>query len=137
MITLIYNTLMFMADALLVRTAAKRPSFKVAIVALAAFGVVGLALAIMLGEHLFGTIRLLCYATFLHGVILLLGLGAALLKASRKGTVLCAIFAALLAMIAADAFLIEPHWLEVSHITLRSTKIRRSVRVAVIADFQT
>jgi hypothetical protein len=137
MISLIYNTLMFMADAMVLRAVARRSSLPVAIVALAALGVVAVTLSSMLGENLFGTIRLLCYATFLHGVIVLTGLAVALRKTSRKCTVLCTIAATLLAIIAGDAFLIEPHWLEVSHVAVRSPKIRRAFRVAVIADFQT
>jgi predicted MPP superfamily phosphohydrolase len=137
MISLVYNGLLFLADALLIRTAVKRPSVNLAIVLLAGLGLGALILASLLGENLFGAIRLLCYAIFLHGLVLLAGLGVALRNISRKTTVLCAIVGTLLTTIAVDAFVIEPRWLEISHITLRSPKLHHPVRIALIADFQT
>jgi predicted MPP superfamily phosphohydrolase len=39
--------------------------------------------------------------------------------------------------IAAQAFLIEPFRLEVTHVTVSSSKLERSLRIALLADFQT
>src|SRR5205814_5543413 len=58
-------------------------------------------------------------------------------KSSRKGCILAATLAGLLALVAVDAFLIEPRWLEVSQVIVRSPKIKRPVRIALIADLQT
>jgi predicted MPP superfamily phosphohydrolase len=137
MSSLIYNTLLFVADALLIWAVVKRPSVSMAILSLAGWGLGAGVLAGLLGENIFGAFRLLCYAIFLHGVILLAGQGAALRKNAPRLTALCAVCGTLLLAVAADAFLIEPHWLEVSRITVRSPKVRRPVRVALIADFQT
>ena len=41
-----------------------------------------------------------------------------------------------LVLVAADAFLIEPHWLEVSHRRIASPKIHHPVRIVVLADLQ-
>jgi predicted MPP superfamily phosphohydrolase len=40
-------------------------------------------------------------------------------------------------LVATYAFLIEPRWLEISHITLSNTKIQEPIRIAVVADVQT
>ena len=41
-----------------------------------------------------------------------------------------------LVVVAADAFLIEPHWLEVSHVRISSPKLTRPRRIVVLADIQ-
>jgi hypothetical protein len=41
-----------------------------------------------------------------------------------------------LLLVAADAFLIEPHWLEVTHRRIASPKIHHPVRIVVVADLQ-
>lgn len=137
MISLVYNAPLFVADAVLIWAAVRRPSVPLAILFLVGWGLGAGILARLMGENIFVTFRLLCYAIFLHGVILLAGLGVALRRNSRRVTVLCVAGATLLLAVAADAFLNEPHWLEVSRITFRSPKLRRPVRVALIADFQT
>jgi hypothetical protein len=45
--------------------------------------------------------------------------------------------AVVILLVCVDAFLIEPHWLEVSHVRLSTTNVETSLRVAVIADLQT
>jgi hypothetical protein len=40
-------------------------------------------------------------------------------------------------VVSVDAFLIEPHWLEVTHVSIPSAKLQAAVRVAVVADLQT
>ena len=137
MVTVVFNALLALADGLLLGAAAKRPAPKVAVVALIAFGGIALLLAATLGENIFGCFRLLSHAIFFHGVLFLAVLAAAQWKTARKGALFSALLASLLGIVAVDAFLIEPHWLEVSHGRIPSTKLKRAVRVAVIADFQT
>jgi len=109
-------------------------------------GVAICALAIALGlggalggpyEDHFGVFRLWAYGVFLHGPALSLGT-AILWRRERpmlaRGAVLATVA---LAMIAADAFLVEPHWLEVSYRQISSPKIRRPLRIVVVADLQT
>ena len=40
-------------------------------------------------------------------------------------------------MIGLDAFLVEPRWIEVTRVTIPTTKLQAPVRVAVVADLQT
>ena len=103
-----------------------------------------LAMALGLGgalggryENHFGVFRLWAYGLFLHGMAL--SIGTAILWRRQRPRLACgAIVAAVaLAVIAADAFLIEPHWLEVSYRRISSPKIRRPVRIVVVADLQT
>ena len=56
---------------------------------------------------------------------------------SRRGLSLVAGLVAVgLVVVAADAFLIEPHWLEVSHVRISSPKLTRPRRIVVLADIQ-
>jgi predicted MPP superfamily phosphohydrolase len=89
------------------------------------------------GEGPFGQMRLLCCGLFIHGPIVALGLFLILMRTRRKEALAWLAFAALLAAVGFDAFYVEPHWLQVTHMTLRSPKITRPMRVALIADVQT
>jgi len=137
MISLIYNALLLLGDGLLLRAVARRPSGKGAVAGVATLGLGALILAAILGENIFGSFRLLSYALFLHGILLLCGLGALLRSSSRTGSFLSLVLAGLFTVVAVDAFLVEPTWLEVSQVTVRSPKIKRPARIALIADFQT
>ena len=103
-------------------------------------GGVGLGLAGFLSwryENHFGFFRLWSYGIFLHDVVLLL---ATVWFWRRRrpwlaGGVLAAAVGLLL--VAADAFLVEPHWLEVTHWRIVSPKIHRPMRIVVVADLQT
>ncbi len=94
-------------------------------------------LAVVLGGRSFGVFRLAAYGVFLHGTVLLAGSAWLLWRPQRKTALAAAATAVLLAGIGVDAFLIEPHWLEVSHVRLTSAKISRPVRIVVVADLQT
>jgi predicted MPP superfamily phosphohydrolase len=103
-----------------------------------------LAIALGLGgalagpyEDHFGVFRLWAYGVFLHGMALSIGT-AILWRQQRPRLARGAILATVaLAVIAADAFLVEPHWLEVSYRQISSPKIHRPVRIVVVADLQT
>lgn len=98
---------------------------------------VGAALAVIIDGPHFGAIRLLAWMVFLYLPAFLIG--AAVIFAGREPVVTCGGVALSLSLglIAVDAFLIEPHWLEVTHVTLSSPKVDQKVRVVVIADIQT
>ena len=85
----------------------------------------------------FGRIQLLAWAVFAYYPAFLLGATAALLQQRRRLALASLVLAVLLLSVAADAFLIEPQWLAVDHVTIRSSKLDTSVRVAVVADIQT
>lgn len=100
-------------------------------------GIIACLLALALAEDDFGGFRLLAWGAFLHGPVLLAG-SAVLWWPTRKIlAVISAAGAALILTVAVDAFLIEPTWLEVSHREIGSAKIRRPIRIVVLADLQT
>ena len=105
----------------------------------AAAAVVSLAgiIAAPLGEGLFGMVRLFAWGVFLY-LPLTLVVGAALIwPRSRRSAAVSLLGALIVIAIAVDAFLIEPTWLEVTHVTLSSPKVTSPLKIAVIADLQT
>jgi predicted MPP superfamily phosphohydrolase len=108
--------------------------------AMALAGAVALGLGRWLAgcdENDFGIFRLWAYGVFLHGVGLLAA--TAVLWRRRRPILAGAMVAGAMALllVAADAFLIEPHWLEVSHWQIASPKIHHPMRIVVVADLQT
>jgi predicted MPP superfamily phosphohydrolase len=89
------------------------------------------------GEGGFGQVRLLSYGLFIHGPIVALGLFLILVRTQRKMALAWLALAMLLAAVGYDAFFVEPYWLQVTHLTMRSPKIKRPVRVVLVADLQT
>ncbi|HEY2841067.1 MAG TPA: metallophosphoesterase [Pirellulales bacterium] len=96
-----------------------------------------LALIAATGEGAFGKLRLLCCGLFIHGPIVALGMFLFLVRTRRKAALAWLAVGALLAAVGYDAFYVEPYWLEVTHLTLRSPKIHKPLRVVLIADVQT
>jgi len=105
----------------------------------AAIAVVALAgiIASALGEGMFGMIRLLAWGVFLYLPVTLVVSTALVWPRSRRAAVATALAAVAIVAIAVDAFLIEPAWLEVTHVTLSSSKLKAPIKIAVIADIQT
>ncbi len=81
--------------------------------------------------------RLWAYAIFLHGFVLLTGTAVSWRRVRPYLASAAAFGAIALAGVAADAFLVEPHWIEVSHRQIASRKIHHSIRIVVVADLQT
>jgi uncharacterized protein len=100
-------------------------------------GLIGILWGGMLREGSFGHVRLAAWGVFLHGPLLLLG-SAALLWRSKRGWAMVFVATAITTLtVAVDAFLIEPTWLEVSHVQITSAKVKHRTRIVVIADLQT
>lgn len=95
---------------------------------------VGVAAMVAFRWRIFGVMQLFAWGLFLVGPLWLLGL-AVVLDGRRR--VAAAVLAALLAAIGVDAFVIEPRWLEVSHLQVESEEIRQPLTIALIADLQT
>ncbi|MBS1993433.1 MAG: metallophosphoesterase [Cyanobacteria bacterium SZAS LIN-3] len=94
--------------------------------------------AILIAPDLFEVPNLGCYGVFICGPVLL----AISQYTARKGgrpriANLFTSMALLLVAIGIDAFLVEPHWLEVTHRTVTTEKLKKPVKIAVIADIQT
>jgi len=85
----------------------------------------------------FGSLRLLAWGVFVQFPLFLLGAAVLLYRQQRGLAIFSLVVMAVLLLISLDAFLIEPHWLQVTHRTIVSPKLPRPVRVAVLADIQT
>ncbi len=97
----------------------------------------GLLSALQFRGSNFGKLQLLAWTVFLQlplflsGVVLLVWRRARLVAWGSLALIV------LLGLITIDAFLIEPRWLEVSHITLTTAKVQEPFRIVVLADIQT
>jgi predicted MPP superfamily phosphohydrolase len=85
----------------------------------------------------FGKLQLLAWAAFAHYPLFLIGTACLLFRQTRALAFGCLALAAGLLLACVDAFLIEPHWLDVTRTTIHTPKLQAPVRVAVIADLQT
>jgi hypothetical protein len=103
------------------------------IVAMAAAGL----LAEVMGWEHFGDVLLMAYGIFLHLPLLLAGAALMIWPRWRAGALIAVIALVGLIGVAIDAFVIEPQWLEVTQMEVRSDKLDRPIRVVVIADLQT
>jgi hypothetical protein len=137
LMTLLYNLLMLVADgaALFHVRQQRRPG--AAVFALSITGLLAVLVAVALGEDNFGRLRLLAWGIFGHGAVMFVGCGGLLWQAARGWAVLGFLAAAAVEAVAVDAFLIEPTWLEVSHVRLTSRKLKAPLSIAVVADLQT
>ncbi|MGC9522660.1 MAG: metallophosphoesterase [Anaerolineae bacterium] len=100
-------------------------------------GVGGLVSAVMLAGSVFAVAGRIAWTVFLHGPLFLIGV-AVLWRHSVPVVALGAFaVAAFVALFALDAFLIEPHWLQVTRLTLPAPRLSQPVRIAVVADIQT
>lgn len=134
--TLAFNLLMATVDAAALGLVRRRRTLRASLLAAVGTATAALALAVALRDEHFGTVRLLAWALCLHGTILLCG-AAVLLWRARPFWARAAVVAAIgLVATAADAFLIEPTWLEVTRHEIASAKIIRPMRIVVIADVQ-
>jgi len=93
--------------------------------------------AILLPVPSFGRFQLLTWAAFVHAPMYLLGWAAACIRQRRPLALACVVLAASLVVVGIDAFFIEPRWLAVDHVRIRSPKLGRAVRLVVVADIQT
>jgi uncharacterized protein len=112
-----------------------RPSaFIFATLAVAAAAVL---LAVSLAEDPFWAMRFLAFGLF--GFMALVWASAAVLlrRAHRRWAAVFLVGFVMLEAVAADAFLIEPRWLEVSRVRLVTGKLIQPLRIALLADLQT
>ena len=134
--TLLYNAVMLVVDVvILCRLQAKKSLVAAGGLAVAA-AVAGLLTIMPLAHDRFDALRLAAWAIFAHGVVLLLGTAAVFWRSRRGWSLAAAVVALGFVLIATDAFLIEPEWLDVSHVEIASAKLSRPCRIVVLADFQ-
>jgi hypothetical protein len=138
--TVAFNGAMLAVDALaLVVVARDRgPMGVLAALLLVSLASTVLALGVALSfSTIFIVIQFAAWALFLHGQVLLTGSAFLLWRTSRVLGVVAAGLGAMLALIALDAFVVEPTNLEVAVYQVVSPKVRQPTRVLVMADFQT
>ena len=104
---------------------------------LAAAGFVSLVVAMVIGRGLFGMMRVLAWAVFIHGVVVLAGGAILFRKSHRPVAVVAAGLALLTAVVGFDAFFIEPRSLGIERVKIASAKVSRPLRIAILADLQT
>jgi len=139
-VTLLYNFAILIVDLAAIWLVRRRLGLVAWCATMGCAAAVTFLTAAFLGgcfENHFGFLRLWSYGVFLHGP-LLLAATAVIWRRSRPGLAVTAALGVLVVLaVAAEAFLIEPHWLEVTHYQIASPKIQRSLRIVVVADFQT
>jgi uncharacterized protein len=139
-VALTYNIVMLAVDIVAILLLRRSRGLLASLIVVGCAGVVALMLGGVLGwrfEDHFGVMRLWTYGIFSHGPILLAAT-AALWRRSRPWLACgAALGAAALLVLGAHALLIEPHWLDVSHRRIASSKIHKPVRIVVVADLQT
>ncbi|MEM7676115.1 MAG: metallophosphoesterase [Myxococcota bacterium] len=89
-------------------------------------------------DHTFAMMNMWSHGLFGHLPVLLIG--QAWLLRRRKRTFAAGLFAALAmanVALAVDMFLVEPHDLQVRQVTVKSSKLTRRYRIAIVADLQT
>jgi len=133
---LLYNLAMGGVDAIVLAALSRHRSTRAWRTAGLATALIALILAVLLGREMFAPMGLAAYGIFVHGTLLFAGSAILLAKAARFAAILSAAVAVILVGVGIDSFWIEPTWLEVTRVTLRSPKLTRPVRIVVLADFQ-
>ncbi|MCE5327259.1 MAG: metallophosphoesterase [Planctomycetaceae bacterium] len=102
---------------------------------LGALDVVG---AMVLGDHgRFATARLAGTGLFVGGFAYFAAVAAVSWRRRRGVAVAHAVAAVVVGWLGVQAFFVEPQWLEITHYQVRSSKITRPLRIALLADIQT
>ena len=135
--SLLYNVIMLSALIAALALLRDRRTAKGVLSIGGAHALGAVVLAVLMAGRGFTAIRLLAYAIFLHGLLFALGAAVLTWRPARRVSIFVLVCGAALAAIAIDAFLIEPHWIEVTHTTVRSVKLRAPLTVVVLADLQT
>jgi predicted MPP superfamily phosphohydrolase len=94
-------------------------------------------LAVLIGSVPFESLHLLCYGWFVYVPLVILLAAILGWRTHRVWSVVALLVVAALTAVAVDAFWIEPQWLEVTTVHLRSDKVTRPWRAVLIADLQT
>jgi uncharacterized protein len=135
-----FNTLaiLFVLAALwlLHRHKSSRPGVTMAVLGLC-LGVFSFFGAALSPTDLFGKLQLLAFGLIIHCNVFLLGASYLLLKQTRGIALVCGSLALVLIAIGIYSLFIEPHWLEISRVSVPASSLKTPFRVALIADIQT
>jgi len=134
---ILLNIAMFLVDVAAVVWMVRRPvpkRWRSGIGAAVLVGVVGMFFA---PSGVFGKMQLLAWGMFVHVPLLLLVAGAGAWGKHRRAGMVMGAVAVVLIGVGVEAVFVEPHWLEVTHVEIRSDKVARPVKIALLADIQT
>ena len=92
---------------------------------------------IFFGRDFFGVVQLWAWTFFLHGSIYFTGLSIIFLPRSKTGSIFCLSIVLMLVSVWVYSYFYEPYNLGISRLSISSSKIQNSVRIAVLADIQT
>lgn len=134
---LLYNSLLLATDVAVVFFARRSATPRAHALGIFLACLSGVLLAVLFQRDGFHLFRLHAWVCFLHLPVLLLAAAGFLRREHRRSAAAHAALAMLILLVALDAFLVEPHWLEVTQLRFETDELRRSVRVAVVADLQT
>ena len=134
---MIYNVSLAVLDALLLKRLSKVEPGAVWLAYLIPWSFVIVALAGLLGRDRFMMLSLLACGIFVHGPAMLSGCALLLRRSARRTAIGLGMLALAVVGVGIDAFLIEPHWLEVTRLELTTSKLTRRLKIVVIADLQT
>lgn len=96
-----------------------------------------LLLAVGLADDSFAAMRSLAYGLFVFLALTCAACAILLWRGHRRWAIAYLAGFLLLEGVAVDSFWIEPHWLEVTRVTVASDKLSRPLKVALLADLQT
>jgi predicted MPP superfamily phosphohydrolase len=131
------NAVLAVADAAILAVLWKRRDPKVFAGLVASGGFVSLILAAIAGDDMFGAMRVVAWAVFVHGVVVLAGGAVILWKSYQKTAIAAGTLALLTVLVGVDAFLLEPTQLQITRLKLPTAKLRKPLRIVILADIQT
>ncbi|MCE5279334.1 MAG: metallophosphoesterase [Planctomycetaceae bacterium] len=105
---------------------------------IALLGALDLVAAMVLADgHRFATATLAGSGLVAAGLVYFAAVAVLSWRRRRGVAVAHALLAAVVGWAGAEAFLIEPQWLDITHYQVRSSKITKPLRIALLADIQT
>lgn len=136
---LVFNLLLIPLDVFVVRSVVQARRPRGVFLALAGGLFVALFAAVFFREGFFHLLRLYAFVLFVHvpTVLVAVAIAVAARKRSWRWSLVAAVSALVVISVAIDAFLIEPHRLEINRVEVRSSKIVVPLRVAIVSDLQT
>ena len=132
-----YNIFLSCTDAAIICCLLRRTAWRYLSLSLLSFFVVGGYFADHFSTRGFNIFAFVACVLFIHAPILLFAAAFVFRRKASKTSLIILLASLLLVAVGVDAFFIEPHWLEVSRVTISSPKIERPLRIVFIADLQT
>lgn len=96
-----------------------------------------LCAAVFLKAEMFDLLRLLCFGIFIWGTLLCAIWAYLAYPRLRNTSAVFGVIALVIVAAGIDAFLLEPHDLQIAHYKFKSAKLNHPLRIAVLSDLQT